>query len=147
VERRRASGESYVASGVALNVALNAQRMSRDLDVFHDTEEAVARSWEEGRRLLDAAGFTVTAVRERPGFVQALVVSSVESLMVEWARDSAFRFFPLVEHDELELALQPFDLATNKVLALIGRAEVRRGPARLQLDRRAAERPVEWRSS
>jgi len=33
--------------------------------------------------------------------------------------------FPLVEHAELGLALHPFDLATNKVLALVGRAEPR----------------------
>ncbi|MCK6459532.1 MAG: hypothetical protein L6Q95_06515 [Planctomycetes bacterium] len=44
---------------------------------------------------------------------------------LEWARDSAFRFFPLLRHDELGLVLHPFDLATNKVLALVGRLEVR----------------------
>ena len=32
---------------------------------------------------------------------------------------------PLVRHDELGLVLHPFDLATNKALALIGRLEVR----------------------
>jgi hypothetical protein len=31
----------------------------------------------------------------------------------------------LVEHEELGLVLHPFDLATNKVLALVGRLEVR----------------------
>jgi hypothetical protein len=36
-----------------------------------------------------------------------------------------FRFFPLVEHDDLGLTLHPFDLATNKVLALVGRPEAR----------------------
>ncbi len=44
---------------------------------------------------------------------------------MQWSRDSAFRFFPLVRHDELGLTLHPFDLATNKVLALIGRLEAR----------------------
>src|SRR5690606_14932829 len=39
--------------------------------------------------------------------------------------DSAYRFFPLVEDDDLGLTLHPFDLATNKVLALVGRVEVR----------------------
>jgi hypothetical protein len=69
-----------------LSVALDTQRLSRDLDLFHDTAEAVARTW---------------------------------------ARDSAFRFFPLVEHADLGLTLHPFDLATNKVLALVGRLEAR----------------------
>lgn len=48
-----------------------------------------------------------------------------ETLTVEWVRDSAYRFFPLVEHAEFGLALHPFDLATNKVLALVGRTEAR----------------------
>jgi hypothetical protein len=124
-DRRRAQGESYVAGGVALNVALDTLRLSRDLDLFHDTEEAVARSWDRDRAALEAEGCAVTAVRERPGFVEALVARSPDTLVIEWARDSAFRFFPLVEHDLLGLTLHPFDLATNKVLALVGRLEVR----------------------
>jgi hypothetical protein len=44
---------------------------------------------------------------------------------MEWARDSAFRFFPLVVDEEFGLALHPFDLATNKVLAMVGRLEAR----------------------
>jgi hypothetical protein len=123
--RRRAGGESYVAGGVALNVALEAHRMSRDLDVFHDTTEAVARSWDRDRVALEHAGYGVSVVRERPGFVEATVSRPGQSLIVEWARDSAFRFFPLVEHDELGLTLHPFDLATNKILALAGRREAR----------------------
>lgn len=43
---------------------------------------------------------------------------------MQWTRDSAFRFFPLVEHEDLGLTLHPFDLATNKVLALVGPLEV-----------------------
>lgn len=123
--RRRAAGESYVAGGVALTVALGTTRLSRDLDLFHDTTEAVARSWDADREALTACDYTVTPIRERPGFVQATVSDGVNTLLVEWARDSAFRFFPLVEHDELGLTLHPFDLATNKVLALVGRLEVR----------------------
>jgi hypothetical protein len=122
---RRTRGESYVAGGVALSVALDTQRLSRDLDLFHDTIDAVAASWDDDRRILAGAGCAVTALRERPGFVQATVARGADILLVEWVRDSAFRFFPLVEHDELGLTLHPFDLATNKVLALVGRVEVR----------------------
>jgi hypothetical protein len=123
--RRRAAGESYVAGGVALNVALQAHRLSRDLDLFHDTTEAVSRSWDADRAVLEANQYIVSPVRERPGFVQATVSRGGDRLLVEWIHDSAYRFFPLVEHEELGLALHPFDLATNKVLALIGRLEVR----------------------
>lgn len=124
-DRRRASGESYVAGGVALNVALETHRVSRDIDVFHDTTEAVARSWDRDRAALENAGYDVSVVRERPGFVEATASRHGQSLIIEWARDSAFRFFPLMEHDELGLTLHPFDLATNKILALAGRREVR----------------------
>jgi hypothetical protein len=123
-DRRRAS-ESYVAGGVALTEALNASRVSRDLDIFHDTSDAVTQSWEADSQLLRAAGYRVEVRRERPGFVEAVVTRDDDALLVEWARDSAYRFFPLVEHAEFGLALHPFDLATNKVLALIGRAEPR----------------------
>jgi hypothetical protein len=110
---------------VALSVALETNRLSRDVDVFHDTEEAVARSWDRDRTTLEGAGYLVRVLRERPGYVEAGVSRQGHDLVMEWARDSAFRFFPLVEHDALGLALHPFDLATNKVLALVGRVEAR----------------------
>jgi hypothetical protein len=44
---------------------------------------------------------------------------------MQWAQDSAFRFFPLLEDDLMGLVLHPFDLATNKVLAMAGRMEPR----------------------
>lgn len=124
-DRRRASGESYIAGGVALTEALATQRISRDLDIFHDTVDAVSASWDADRKLLESAGCRVQPRRERPGFVEAAVTRGGQTLLVEWVRDSAYRFFPLVEHEELGLALHPFDLATNKVLALIGRTEAR----------------------
>lgn len=46
-------------------------------------------------------------------------------MIVQWICDSAYRFFPLVEHPDFGLTLHPFDLVTNKVLALVGRVEVR----------------------
>ena len=122
---RRARGESYVAGGVALGMALDAPRLSRDLDLFHDTTQAVAATWDADRQTMEANGYEVNPVRERPGFVQATVALRGETLLVEWVHDSAYRFFPLVEHADLGLTLHPFDLATNKVLALIGRVEVR----------------------
>ncbi len=124
-ENRVASGESYVAGAAALNELLNAPRLSGDVDLFHDTDEALDASWKSDRSVLEARGFEVQVLRERPFFVEARAVRDDGSLVMQWARDSAYRFFPLVRHDELGLVLHPFDLATNKVLALIGRLEVR----------------------
>jgi len=122
---RVASGESYVAGAAALNELTGGPRLSRDLDLFHDTEEALQATWDLDCELLRSAGFGVEIVRERPSFVEASVSRGEEKVLLEWARDSAFRFFPLMEHLDFGLTLHPFDLATNKVLALVGRLEVR----------------------
>ena len=124
-ESRLRLGESYVAGGAALNELLDAPRLSRDVDLFHDTDQALAVSWQADRQALEGEGCTLTIVRERPTFVEAEVRRGADVVVVQWARDSAYRFFPLVEHPDLGLALHPFDLATNKVLALVGRLEPR----------------------
>lgn len=124
-DNRIASGESYLAGGAALNELLHAPRLSRDLDLFHDTKVALAFSWDTDRTALERAGYHVAVVRERPTYVEALVRRADESVVIEWAHDSAFRFFPLLRHEELGLVLHPFDLATSKVLALVGRVEPR----------------------
>ena len=124
-EQRIASGESYVAGASALNELLAASRVSMDIDLFHDTDEALEISWDADRRLLESHGFDIRVVRERRSFVEAEIGRRGETVLMQWARDSAYRFFPLVTHPDFGLALHPFDLATNKVLTLVGRLEVR----------------------
>ena len=124
-DHRIASGESYVAGAAALNELIAAARVSMDIDLFHDTEEALDASWDADRHLLEKQGFEVRVVRERRTFVEAEVGKDRETVLMQWARDSAYRFFPLVSHPDFGLALHPFDLATNKALALVGRLEVR----------------------
>ena len=124
-EHRISSGESYVAGGVALNEIMATSRISRDIDLFHDTVEALDASWAADRQLLGAHGFEIRVLRERPSYVEAEIGRSGEVVLMEWARDSAYRFFPLLQHADLGLTLHPFDLATNKTLALVGRLEVR----------------------
>jgi hypothetical protein len=118
-------GEAYVAGGVALNLLVGGRRISRDIDLFHDTAESLEVTWQADRKLLESHGYEVRSVHERPAYVEAVVVKGQEFLLMQWTRDSAFRFFPLIRHEDLGLVLHPFDLATNKVLALAGRLEVR----------------------
>ncbi len=118
-------GESYVAGGTALNLLAGGTRISRDIDIFHDTNAALDAAWANDRALLAANGYDIRPLRERPAYVEAIVAKGGDSVLLEWTRDSAYRFFPLVPHEDLGLALHPFDLATNKVLALVGRLEIR----------------------
>ena len=124
-DQRKRSGESYVAGGVALNEVVAGARRSRDVDLFHDTEAALVATWAADRAALDSAGLRVETVRELPAFVEARVSDASDTVLVQWGRDSAFRFFPLVEHDTFGLTLHPLDLATNKLLAIVGRREAR----------------------
>jgi hypothetical protein len=124
-EHRKLSGEAYVAGGLALNEVLGGGRVSRDVDVFHDTETALQTSWATDLTLLRSNGFVVEPRRERPSFIEAVIRRGPESVIFEWSHDSAYRFFPLVEHAAFGLTLHPIDLATNKVLALVGRREPR----------------------
>ena len=122
---RKRAGQAYLAGGAALNVLMAAPRLSDDVDVFHDTAEAVRATFDQDLAALRAAGFAVKIRRQWATFIEADVEKAGERTRLQWTQDSAFRFFPLVSHDELGLTLHPFDLATNKVLALVGRAEPR----------------------
>ncbi len=121
----RLERESFVAGGVALNTQLDAARRSRDIDLFHDTIEALSVTLAEDRVLLSGSGYEVKVIREAPTFAEAVISRDSETTLVQWVHDSAFRFFPLQTNEELGLTLHPFDLATNKVLAMAGRLEVR----------------------
>jgi len=124
-EQRRRSGESYVAGGAALNEVVGGTRKSRDVDLFHDTEEALAVTWRQDRAALAAAGLRLEVTREAPSFVQASVGDGTATEVLQWVQDSAYRYFPLVEDETFGLTLHPLDHATNKVLALAGRRKVR----------------------
>lgn len=41
-DERKRSGESYVAGGLALNELLAGHRRSKDIDLFHDAQAALA---------------------------------------------------------------------------------------------------------
>ena len=105
--QRVESGVSYVAGGTALNTLTDSPRQSRDIDIFHDAREAVAISWAADRKTLEGAGYTIRALRERDTFVEALVSKGSDSVVLEWALDSAYRFFPLISSDDFGLALHP----------------------------------------
>jgi hypothetical protein len=57
MENRRKSDESYIAGGAALNQILKTSRRSHDLDLFHDTSEALQSTWENDRKTLLAGGY------------------------------------------------------------------------------------------
>lgn len=124
-ERRKRDGESYIAGGTALNLLLKSPRKSKDIYIFHDTSDALIRAWESDNKALLSDGYEVKIIREYPSFIEADIQKRDCTVLIQWCRDSAFRFFPLIENPVLGLTLHPFDLATNKILAMSGRLEPR----------------------
>lgn len=119
------SGDVYLAGGAALHFAPNSVRYSDDLDFFHDSIERVASTFAADSARLSGAGYAVTVELSQPGFIRATVRRGENATRVDWARDSAWRFMPLVRDPLGGLLLHPVDLAINKVLALAGRDEPR----------------------
>ena len=108
-----------------LNRAVETPRYSLDLDLFHDLEDSVAQSAETDAATLRAAGHDLSWLLRTPAFYRAVVRVDARSLKIEWAQDSAFRFYPVQEDARLGFRLHDADAAVNKMLALAGRSEIR----------------------
>ena len=67
----------------------------------------------------------MTRVLDGRSFIRGTVEREGESVLIDWATDSAFRFFPVVADADVGYRLHAVDAATNKCLALAGRTEVR----------------------
>lgn len=119
------SPESYVAGAVVLHQLADSPRFSEDLDLFHDAEDSVARCAEFDAEVLRSSGFQVQWTLRQPTFFRAVVSDKDQALRLEWAQESAFRFFPIEQDALCGYRLHLADAATNKVLALAGRSEAR----------------------
>ena len=126
------SPESHFAGGIVLHASADSARYSRDFDIFHDVTAEVVRASERDVAALRAGGFIVETVsparewqRDSP-FRRARVIDVAgEVVEIDWAADSAFRFFPIEPDAELGWRLHLFDTATNKALTLAARTETR----------------------
>lgn len=128
------SPESHVAGATALHRGPGSIRFSEDIDIFHDAEAMVAEAAAGDQSALEAAGFRVERERSFPSLHRAWAGRGERRLRLEWALDSAFRFFPAVPDPILGYRLHDADLAVNKVLAGAGRVRVRDYVDLIQLD-------------
>jgi len=119
------SPESHIAGGAAINRGEAGLRFSDDLDIFHDVAASVIASAEFDAKVLQTAGYTVDWTLRGASIMKGLVSRGESRLRLDWTFDSAFRFFPVQPDPDFGYCLHEADLATNKVLALAGRLEVR----------------------
>jgi len=126
--------DSFVAGATILNRAPDSPRRSQDIDLFHDTAESILAAVTRDRAVLEEHGYELRIVNAQPTFQRGIVTRGAATTKIEWVFDSAFRFFPIEPDSELGYALNFWDAATNKLLALAGRSEVRDYVDVLQLD-------------
>ena len=123
--RSRRQPDSHVAGASALNRDPQSPRYSEDIDFFHDAAAIVDDNADADARVLEAEGFLVSWESPRTGFRRAWIERDGARMKVEWAYDSAFRFFPVQPDPILGYRLHDADLAVNKVLAGAGRLVIR----------------------
>ena len=125
------SAESHFAGGIVLNASEDSARFSRDFDIFHEVAHEVTRASESDVASLRDADFKVDTVsrydewEKESTFRRARVNGESEVLEIDWAADSAFRFFPIERDPLLGWRLHFFDAAANKALTLAASTETR----------------------
>jgi len=119
------SPESYLAGATVLNRASGSPRFSQDIDLFHDLADRVTLCAEQDAATLAEAGYAIEWILHTGTFHRAVVTLHGQQVKVEWAQDSAFRFFPVQKDAFCGYRLHDADAATNKILALANRSEIR----------------------
>jgi hypothetical protein len=127
--------DSYAAGGIVINRDQKSTRFSDDIDIFHHTAQALIASVEIDAQTLTDGGYEVVFLRRGETFQQARVSKGEEHGRIDWAADTAYRFFPVVKDEVLGYRLHDADAATNKVLAAAARQKVRDFIDLMQLDR------------
>jgi hypothetical protein len=117
------SQTSYLAGGVILN--LEWPRRSDDIDIFHDSDEAVSDSALKDIADLQSGGFHISVDVKTWGLFEATVSDDGSSTTIQWMSETRVRFFPLVKDEQWGLRLHQSDLAVNKVLAAASRRKGR----------------------
>ena len=117
--------ESYVAGATVFLRREDSHRQSQDIDIFHDTVQSLKKAATQDATVLQANGYTLNWADTQETLHRATVSKDGRSTKMDWAHDSAFRFFPVQPDPDFGFVLHPLDGATNKVLALAGRGELR----------------------
>lgn len=116
-----------LTGGTALSAFFLKHRRSHDLDFFTNNEELILPFSQKLEVSLKKKGFKVQRLRGFHSFVELSVNSPEESTIIHFALDSPFRFEQPSDSKEISgLKIDSLiDIATNKLLALLGRAALR----------------------
>ena len=115
----------YLTGGTALSAFYLHHRLSEDLDLFTPEEPLINIVGERFRKNLESENFSVNTIRRFSAFFEMVATKKEEGVRIQLALDSPFRF---EEPEVAEIGVKIdslIDIATNKLLTVFGRAEVR----------------------
>ena len=115
----------YLAGGTALAAQYLHHRYSSDLDLFTPEEKLISYMGDRIKDNLASDLVTVELIRKFQSFCELLVRKGDQECPIHLALDSPFRFEETRESPWGVKIDSLLDLATNKLLALFGRAEPR----------------------
>lgn len=115
----------YLAGGTALSEYYLGHRLSFDLDYFTGTENLILPLSYQIETACQQQRLGLKVIRRFSTFVELLVEKRNESLKVDLALDSPFRFGPPVLSNEGIYVNDYSDLRSDKLLAYFGRSEPR----------------------
>lgn len=115
----------YLAGGTALAEYYLGHRLSFDLDYFTGTENLVLPLSYQIETACQKRGLSLKVVRRFSTYVELLIEKGDESLKIDVALDSPYRFeTPLISQQGIYVNDYP-DLRVDKLLAYFGRSEPR----------------------
>lgn len=115
----------YLAGGTALAEYYLGHRLSFDLDYFTGTENLVLPLSYQIETACQKRGLSLKVVRRFSTYVELLIEKGDESLKIDVALDSPYRFGPpLISQQGIYINDYP-DLRVDKLLAYFGRSEPR----------------------
>ena len=85
--------ESCIAGATVFLRREDSPRQSQDIDVFHDTGHSLQQAALSDAAVLEQNGYTLDWADQQEMFRRAVVSQAGQSTKMEWAYDSAFRFF------------------------------------------------------
>ncbi|WP_018291617.1 hypothetical protein [Verrucomicrobium sp. 3C] len=110
------SPESYAAEPAVLPRSEGAAGSADDSNLLQRGEAAVEDAFRRDCAVLDAVGYDLEVVFDQPSLKRVKVRKGADSIGIEWVLDSAIRYFPFQEDEELGWTLSMPDLAVNKAL-------------------------------
>lgn len=110
----------YLTGGTALAEYYLAHRLSYDLDLFTSDADLIVPFSYRVEQAAQSAGMEIADVRRFASFVEFQAVQNEDTLKVDLALDSPFRFAP-VELGDAGVMVNDFqDICTDKTLAFFG---------------------------